>query len=251
MGLIKWDFFSNTIAPPRSRKHIPTPIWVQEKNRRRLVKIEETYQEEVFHEETYQEEVSQEGMATPIDDTIAQKIFKAIEEQSDALKKIGGHLSKLEESKLKKAIHVEIHNEDEREDWDENNKAKCERNKQFEKLTANTMAIKEKMGKMQLAFRKAQGMDDCLYNMGGVGSKTPIALPPKFKISNMEKYDGTGDPKQHIRRYLSIVINASRQLITHRSNACAPLKCIHTLCMHFKGMQAVYANSKLGCCEKG
>ena len=47
-------------------------------------------------------------------------------------------------------------------------------------------------------------MDDCLYNMGGMGSKTPIALPPKFKISDAEKFDGTGDPKQHVRRYLSI-----------------------------------------------
>ena len=40
-------------------------------------------------------------MATPIGDTTAQKIFKAIEEQSDALKKVGGHLTKLEESKHK------------------------------------------------------------------------------------------------------------------------------------------------------
>ena len=58
MGLTKWDFFSGTIAPPRSRKHIPIPIWVREKNKRCLVKIEETYQE-VFHDETFQEEVSQ------------------------------------------------------------------------------------------------------------------------------------------------------------------------------------------------
>ena len=47
MGLIKWDFFSGTIAPPRLRKYVPTPIWVWEKNGMRLVKIEETYQEEV------------------------------------------------------------------------------------------------------------------------------------------------------------------------------------------------------------
>ena len=60
-------------------------------------------------------------------------------------------------------------------------KANYERNKQFEKLIANTMAIKEKMEKMQLAFRKAQGMDDCLYNMGGLGSKTPIALLPSSR----------------------------------------------------------------------
>ena len=48
-------------------------------------------------------------------------------------------------------------------------------------------------------------MDDCLYNMGGTSSKTPIALPSKFKIFDVEKFDGTRDPKQHVRRYLSIV----------------------------------------------
>ena len=47
-------------------------------------------------------------------------------------------------------------------------------------------------------------MDDCLYNLRGISSKTPIALRPKFKISNVEKFDGTRDSKQHVRRYLSI-----------------------------------------------
>ena len=58
-------------------------------------------------------------MATPIDDMTTQKIFKAIEEQCDTLKKIGGRLTKLEESKHKKPIHVNIHDEDEGEDYDE------------------------------------------------------------------------------------------------------------------------------------
>ncbi|XP_030942259.1 uncharacterized protein LOC115967323 [Quercus lobata] len=47
-------------------------------------------------------------------------------------------------------------------------------------------------------------MDDCLYNKGDISSTTPIALPPKFKISNVEKFDRTGDLKQNVRRYLSI-----------------------------------------------
>ena len=47
-------------------------------------------------------------------------------------------------------------------------------------------------------------MDGCLYRMGGISSKTPITLPPKFKISDAEKFDGIGDPKQYVRRYLSI-----------------------------------------------
>ena len=55
-------------------------------------------------------------MAAPIDDTIAQKIYKVIEEQGQALKKMGGHLSKLEEIKLKKLVHIEIHEEEERKE---------------------------------------------------------------------------------------------------------------------------------------
>ena len=66
---------------------------------------------------------------------------------------MGSCLTKLKESKLKKSIHVDIHDED--EDWDERDKTKYERNKQFEKLTTDTMAMKEKMEKMQLAFHKA------------------------------------------------------------------------------------------------
>ena len=91
------------------------------------------------------------------------------------------------------------------EDWNEKDKADYERNKQIEKLTTKTSAMTEKMEKMQLAFHKAQEMDDCLYNMGGLSSRTPIVLPPKFKISDAEKFDGTRDPKKHIRRYLSVV----------------------------------------------
>ena len=60
------------------------------------------------------------------------------------------------------------------------------------------------MEKMQLAFRKAKRIDDCLYNMGGMSFKTPIALPLKFKTFYDKKFDGFGNLKQHVRRYLSI-----------------------------------------------
>ena len=39
---------------------------------------------------------------------------------------------------------------------------------------------------------------------GGHKLQDSIALPPKFMIFNAEKLDGTGDPMQHVRRYLSI-----------------------------------------------
>ena len=154
-----------------------------------MIKIEDTHQEE--------------AMTTSMEDSMAQKILKALDEHGEALKKLGGCLTRLEESKLKKSLHVEINDDEEKvEEWDENDKTEYERNKQFEKLTIETMAIREKMEKMQLAFRKAQGMDDYLYNMGGVSSKSFIALPPKFKISDAKKFDGTGDPKQHVKKML-------------------------------------------------
>ena len=90
-------------------------------------------------------------MVAPVNDETAQRIFKAIEEQSDVLKNIGGRLTKLEETKPKKAAHVEV------EGCDERDKANYERNKQFEKLTVEVVAMKEKMEKMQLAFHKAPG----------------------------------------------------------------------------------------------
>ena len=64
-----------------------------------------------------------------------------------------------------KASILYIYIDEEGEDWDERDKANYEKNEQFENFTTKTMAMKEKMEKMQLAFRKNQGMDDCLYNM--------------------------------------------------------------------------------------
>ena len=146
-----------------------------------MIKIEDTYQEEATPHGT---------MTTLVEDSMAQKILKALDEHGEALKKMGGCLTRLEESKLKKPPHVEIHDDEEKEEeWDEKDKVEYERNKQFEKLTTETMAMREKMEKIQVAFCKAQGMDDYLYNMRGMSSKVPIALPSKFKIFDAEKFD--------------------------------------------------------------
>ena len=90
-----------------------------------------------------------------------------MKEQSEILKKIGSRLTKLEEAKLKKPNpRVEVLHDEEVGDWDERDKADYERNKQCEKLMVETIGMREKMEKMQFTFRKAQGMDGCLYNMG-------------------------------------------------------------------------------------
>ena len=68
----------------------------------RLVKIEEAYQKEVFQEETLQGEASQEVMVAPIDNATTQKIFKAIEEQCNILKKMGGVTSPSQKKQVEK-----------------------------------------------------------------------------------------------------------------------------------------------------
>ena len=89
-----------------------------------------------------------------MEDSIAQNILKALNEHVEALKKMGGCLTRLEESKLKKPSHVEIHDDEEEvEEWDEKDRVEYERNKQFEKLNVETIALSEKMEKMQLAER--------------------------------------------------------------------------------------------------
>ena len=81
-------------------------------------------------------------MATSTKDPMEQKILMALEEHGEALKRMGGHLTRLEESKLKKPPHVENHDdEEEDEEWDEKDKVECERNKQFEKLTTETIVM--------------------------------------------------------------------------------------------------------------
>ena len=72
-------------------------------------------------------------MTTSVEYSMAQKILKTLDEHGKALKKMGGCLTRLEESKLKKPSHVEIHDDEEEvEEWDEKDKAEYERIKQFE-----------------------------------------------------------------------------------------------------------------------
>ena len=56
--------------------------------------VEVTPQEQIL-----QEEIPQKEIAALIDEALAQKIYKAKEDQVEALKKMGGCLSKLEETR--------------------------------------------------------------------------------------------------------------------------------------------------------
>ena len=82
-------------------------------------------------------------MTTSVEDSMAQKFLKTLDEHGEAL------LTRLKEVKLKKSSHVEINDDEEKvEEWDKKDKAEYERNKQFEKLTIETIAMREKIETM-------------------------------------------------------------------------------------------------------
>ena len=136
-----------------------------------------------------------EDMARVTNGTI-EKITQMMSKQGEMLAQLGNRLGCLEEGRKEKP------QQDKEGEEDEVNHGK---NGKIHKIVVETTMMKEKMEKMQQAFRKAQGMDGFLYTMGGLGL-TPLApLPPKFKNSDAEKFDGNGDPRQYIRQYLSLV----------------------------------------------
>ena len=59
-----------------------------------------------------------------MEDPMAQKILKALDEHGEALKKMGGCLTRLEDSRLAKSSHVEMNDDEEEvEEWDEKDKS--------------------------------------------------------------------------------------------------------------------------------
>ena len=86
------------------------------------MKIEDTHQEV--------EATPHKIMTTSVENSMAQKILKALDKHGEALKKMGGCLTGLEESKLKRSACVKIHDDEEEvEEWDKKDKAEYERNK--------------------------------------------------------------------------------------------------------------------------
>ena len=61
--------------------------------------------------------------------------------------------------------------------------------------------INERMNKMEEMIKRVRKMEELMdYNSF---SLFPNArLPPKFKMPNLDKFDGTGCPKSHLKMYM-------------------------------------------------
>ena len=61
--------------------------------------------------------------------------------------------------------------------------------------------INERMNKMEEIIRRARKMED-LMDYESLSLFPNVRLPPKFKMSTLDKFDGTGRPKSHMKMYM-------------------------------------------------
>lgn len=117
-------------------------------------------------------------------------------------------LDQLETSQGKRSANEETpeNQEDDETFWDGEVSPKDQEKKtKTEKVSPDSEAMKrmeENMAKMNEAIKKSRGAEDYLFEIGGT-SRTTTPLPPKFKISELVKFDGTEEPKCHLRQFKS------------------------------------------------
>ena len=62
-------------------------------------------------------------------------------------------------------------------------------------------ATQDKLAKIDLlecAIRKGKGFDDYALDLEGLFDEPKAKLPEKFKMPDIDKFDGTGNPKSHL-----------------------------------------------------
>ena len=61
--------------------------------------------------------------------------------------------------------------------------------------------INERMNKMEEMIRRARKMED-LIDYDSLSLFPNVRLPPKFKMPTLDKFDGIGCPKSHLKMYM-------------------------------------------------
>ena len=64
--------------------------------------------------------------------------------------------------------------------------------------------INKRMNKMEEMIRKARKMED-LMDYDSLSLFPDVRLPPKFKMPTLDKFDGTGCPKSHLKMYMRAI----------------------------------------------
>ena len=64
--------------------------------------------------------------------------------------------------------------------------------------------INERMNKMEEMIKRARKMEE-LMDYDSLSLFPNARLPPKFKMTHLDKFDGTGCPKSHLKTYMRVV----------------------------------------------
>ena len=68
-------------------------------------------------------------------------------------------------------------------------------------ISESEKKINEKMSKMEEMIKKARRMDD-LMDYQSLYLLPDVRLPPKFKMPVLDKFEGIGYPKSHLKMYM-------------------------------------------------
>ena len=81
------------------------------------------------------------------------------------------------------------------------NSQKGDKTNQTSPISERKKKINEKINKMEEMIKRAWRMDD-LVDYQSLSLFLDVRLPLKFKMQVLEKFDGTGCPKSHLKMYM-------------------------------------------------
>ena len=62
--------------------------------------------------------------------------------------------------------------------------------------------MSQEIEKMKGMLKRSQGMEDFMLDIEGLCPFPNVQLLPKFKMPKMDSFDGTGNPKNHLKQYV-------------------------------------------------
>jgi len=81
-------------------------------------------------------------------------------------------------------------------------------------ISESEKKINEKMSKMEEMIKRAHRMDD-LMDYQSLSLFLDARLPPKFKMPILDKFDGTGCSKSHLKMYMRAMqtLGATKEML--------------------------------------
>ena len=88
------------------------------------------------------------------------------------------------------------------EDYFEEKEAKINKEPKKKEKSKETKEMSQEIEKMKGMLKRSQGMEDYMPDIEGSCQFPDVQLPSNFKMPKMDSFDGTGNPKNHLKRYV-------------------------------------------------